>query len=81
MLLRELNDMKRKTPEKRKAYWAEQQIIGQQPTEGKYPGKGRTEIVDRGANTEAVFQHQQPDSHNGSPKTKNDSLHSSILSH
>ena len=28
------------------------------------------EIVDPGANTEAVFQHRQPDSHSESPTTK-----------
>jgi len=81
VLMQELNEMKRQTREKRKAYWAEQQKISQPSIEGGIPGKGRTEIVDPGANTEAVFQHQQPDSPSESPKTKNDSLHSSILSH
>jgi transposase InsO family protein len=81
VLMQELNEMKRQTREKRKVYWAEQQKISQPSIEGGIPGKGRTEIVDPGANTEAVFQHQQPDSPSESPKTKNDSLHSSILSH
>ena len=80
-LLQELNDLKRKTREKRKAYWAEKQNISQPPIEGGCPGKGQCEIVDPGANTEAVFQNQQPDSHSESPTTKNDSLHPSILSH
>jgi putative transposase len=81
VLLQELNDIKRKTREKRKVYWAEKQKIGQQPVNGGYPGKGRCEIVDPGANVEAVFQKQQPDSHNESPTTNNDSLHPFILSH
>jgi hypothetical protein len=72
--------MKRQTREKRKAYWAEQQNIGARPIEGGYPDKGQPEIVDPGANTESVFHHQ-PDYHNESPITKNDSLDSSILSH
>lgn len=81
MLIQELIEMKRRSLEKRKAYWARQQNIGQALPEGGCPGKGRPEIVDPGANTEAVLQDQLPDSQNESPKTKNDSLHSSILSH
>jgi len=81
VLLQELNDLKTKTREKRKAYWAEQRKIGQQPIEGGCLGKGQSEIVDPGTSTEAVFQKQQPDSHNESPITTNDSLHPSILSH
>ena len=81
LLLHELNDMKRKTREKRKVYWAERQNLGQPSIEGGCSGKGQSEIVDPGANTEAVFQHQQPDSHNENPITKNDSLDPSILSH
>ena len=81
VLMQELDEMKRQTREKRKAYWAEQQKISQPSIEGGYRGKGRTEIVDPGANTEAVFLHRQPDSHSESPTTKNDSLDSSILSH
>jgi putative transposase len=80
-LIEELNEMKTKTREKRKAYWTEQQKISQASIAGGTRGKGQTEIVDPGANTEAVFQPQQPDSHNESPKTKNDSPHSPILSH
>lgn len=80
-LLEELNNMKRTTREKRKAYWVEKRKTGQQPIEGGCPGKGQCEIVDPGANTEAVFHHQQPDSQNESPITKNDSLDPSILSH
>jgi putative transposase len=80
-LLQQLKEMKNTTREKRKAYWAQHRNNGQQPIEGECPGKGQSEIVNPRANTEAVFQHQQPDSPNESPKTKNDSLHSSILSH
>lgn len=81
LLLDQLNDMKRKTREKRKAYWAEKQKIGQTSIEGGYSGKGQGELVDPGANTEAVSQHQPPDSPNESPITKNDSLDPSFLSH
>ena len=81
VLLAELKELKRRTRERRKAYWAEKQNISQPPIEGGCPGKGQCEIVDPGANTEAVFQNQQPDSHSESPTTKNDSLHPSILSH
>ena len=80
-LLQELNDIKRKTRGRRKAYWAEKQKIDQQALEGGCPSKGPSPSVDPGANTEAVFQHQPPDSQNESPTTKNDSLHPSILSH
>ena len=71
----------KKDPRKRKAYWAEKQKIGPRAIEGGCPSKGPAEIVDPGANTEAVFQHQPPDSQNESPTTKNDSLVPSILSH
>ena len=80
-LLQELNEMKSKTREKRRAYWAEQQKLGQTAIAGGTQGKGQPEIVDPGANTEAVFQQQQPDSQTESPKTGNDSLRFSILSH
>ena len=80
-LLQELRDIKRKTRDRRKAYWAEKQKVSQQPVAGGCSAKGQCEIVDPGANVEAVLQHQQPDSHNESPTTKNDSLHPSILSH
>jgi putative transposase len=81
LLLAELKDLKRTTREKRKAYWMEKQNISQPPIEGGCQGQGQCKIVDPGANTEAVFQNQQPDSHTESPTTKNDSLHPSILSH
>ena len=80
-LLQQLKDLKRKTREKRKAYWAKKQNISQAPIAEGCPGKGQCEIVDPGANTEALSQRQPPDSHSESPTTKNDSLDSSILSH
>ena len=81
VLLAELKELKRRTRERRKAYWEEKQNISQPPIEGGSIGKAQCEIVDPEANMEAVFHHQQPDSHNESPTTKNDSLDPSILSH
>jgi hypothetical protein len=56
LLLHELNQIKRKTREKRKAYWAAQRNIGQRPMAGGSPGKGQSEIIDPRANTEVIFQ-------------------------
>jgi putative transposase len=61
MLLQELNELKRRTREKRKAYWAERSNGCQQSTEGGCPGKAHGEIVDPGAYTEEIFDRQQPD--------------------
>jgi putative transposase len=58
-LLQELQTLKNRTREKRKAYWAEQARGGQAPVEGGCPGKGRGEIVDPGANTEEIFDRRQ----------------------
>jgi len=80
-LLAELNEMKRKTREKRKAYWEQKRNTDSTPSEGGCPGKGPTRSVNPGANTEAVFQHQPADSQNESPSTENYSLVESILSH
>jgi transposase InsO family protein len=80
-LLAELQEMKRRTRERRKAYWAEKQKDGQPSVQGRCPDKGQSEIVNPGANTEAVFQHQPTDSQIESPTTQNDSLVESILSH
>lgn len=80
-LLQELNEMKEKTRERRKAYWAEQEKSSRVPLAGGTRGKGRTEIVDPGANTELVFQQRQLDSQIENPKTGNHSLDSSVLSH
>ena len=60
MLLQELAELKRRTREKRKAYWANRSNGRQQPTEGGCPGKGRPEIVDPGAFMEEIFDHQRP---------------------
>jgi putative transposase len=81
LLLAELKEMKRTTRERRKAYWAEKQKDDQPSVKGGCPDKGQSRSVNPGANTEAVFQHQPPDSQNESPITKNDSLDSLILSH
>ena len=81
LLLTELKEMKRKTREKRKAYWVTQQKLSQATLAGECPDQGHGEIVNRGANTQALFQHQPPDSQVESPITKNDSLVESILSH
>ena len=62
LLLAELKELKRKTREKRKAYWAENQNIGQPTIEGGCPGKGPSPSVNPGANVEEVFQHQPSDS-------------------
>lgn len=80
-LLAELKEMKRKTREKRKAYWVEQQKLGATSIEGGCSDKGLSRSVNPGANTEAVFQHQPPDSQNESPTTENYSLVPAILSH
>lgn len=80
-LLVELKDMKRSTREKRKAYWEHNPTLGSTPAEGGCPDKGQSEIVNPGANTEAVFQHQPTDSQIESPTTQNDSLLEPILSH
>ena len=80
-LLAELNEMKRKTQEKRKAYWEQKRNPDSTPSEGGCPGKGPTRSVNPGPNTEAVFQHQPADSQNESPSTENYSLVESILSH
>jgi transposase InsO family protein len=61
MLLQELNELKRRTREKRKAYWAERSNGCQQSAEGGCPGKGHGEIVDPGAYTEEIFDRHQPD--------------------
>lgn len=61
MLLQELAELKRKSREKRKAYWADRSNGGQQPIDGGCPGKGQDEIVDPGAYKEEIFHRRQPD--------------------
>ena len=81
LLLAELKEMKRRTREKRKAYWEQNRNPGSIPSAGGCPDKGQSRSVDPGANTAAVFQHQPTDSQNESPSTKHDSLVPSLLSH
>lgn len=59
-LLLELSELKRRTRERRKAYWAEQASSRQKPMEGGCPGKGRGEIVDPGASMEEIYDRRQP---------------------
>ena len=80
-LLAELKEIKRSTRERRKAYWEQKRNPDSIPSEGECPGKAPARSVNPGANTEAVFQHQPPDSQNESPPTENHSLVPSILSH
>jgi|GEM_PF-6617332 len=60
--LRELNELKRRTRERRKAYWA---TIKRQPTadggRGVVQVRGESEIVDPGAFTEEIFDRQRPE--------------------
>lgn len=80
-LLAEITEIKRKTRERRKTYWAEKQKDDQPCVEGGYPDQAQRRSVDPAANTEAVFQHQPQDSQTESPLTENCSLVPSILSH
>jgi len=80
-LMAELQEMKRKTRDKRKAYWTQNPNPGSTPSAGGCPGNGQSPSVDPGANTAAVFQHQPSDSQIESPSTQNDSLVDSVLSH
>jgi hypothetical protein len=47
VLLHQLNELKRRTRDKR-SYWTERSSGSQQSMEGECPGKGRGEIIDRG---------------------------------
>ena len=66
----ELKEMKRTDPRETKSL-----LGGKTKNQSTVRSRGdvqvrvRTEIVDPGANTEAVFQHQQPDSQSESPTT------------
>ena len=59
-LLQELHEIKRRTRERRKAYWANRSNGRQQPIEGGCRGKGQDEIVNPGAYKEEIFDRQQP---------------------
>ena len=80
-LLAELKEMKRTTREKRKAFWLRRAEKATGPNLGDTQGMDRSEIVDPGANTAAVFKDQLSDSRNEGPITGNDSLVEPILSH
>jgi putative transposase len=80
-LLAELKELKRKTREKRKEFWRRRSEMPTELDSGDTQGIAQSEIVDPGANTEAVFQQQQTDSQTEGPKTENDSLVEPILSH
>ena len=60
-LLKELTELKRRSRERRKAYWADRSNRSQQPIQGGCPGKGPDEIVDPGANMEEIFDRQRPE--------------------
>ncbi len=59
-LLAELHELKRRTRERRRAYWADRSNGGPHPIKGGCPGKGPGEIVDPGANAEEIFDWRQP---------------------
>jgi len=80
-LLAELQEMKRRTREKRKAYWVQKRNPDSTPAAGGCSAKGEREIVHPGANARAVFQHQPTDSQIESPTTENYSLVEPLLSH
>lgn len=77
----EIKEMKRKTREQRRTYWEQKRNPDSTQSAGGCPGKGSSEIVDLGPNTEGNFQHPLPDSQIESPTTENYSLVDSILSH
>jgi hypothetical protein len=65
--------IKRKTQQTMKPYWMEN--TAHRPAAGGCLDKGRGEIVDPGANKEAVFKSGQPDPQSDGPATQNDSAH------
>jgi hypothetical protein len=75
--MKELDIMKRKTQQTMKTYWMEN--TAHRPAAGGCLDKGRGEIVDPGANKEAVFKSGQPDSQSDGPATQNDSLDGPIF--
>jgi putative transposase len=70
MLLQELNELKRRSRERRKAYWADRSNGSQEPMEGGCPGKGLGEIVDPGAFVEEIFDRQRPEFQKSSDEDK-----------
>jgi hypothetical protein len=63
VLLQELAELKRRSRERRKAYWADRSNGRHQAIKGGCPGKGQSEIVDPGANMEEIFDRQRPEFH------------------
>jgi hypothetical protein len=74
--VKELDSMNTKSQQTMKAYWMEN--TAHRPAAGGCLGKGRGEIVDPGANKEAVFRSGQLDSQSEGSQLK-DSLHASIF--
>jgi putative transposase len=61
VVLQELKELKRRSRERRRAYWAERLTTRELPLEGGCPGKGREEIVDPGAFTDEFSDGQESD--------------------
>jgi len=80
-LLAELKEIKRKTREKRKEYWARQSETAPALDPGGTQGIGQPRNANPGANTAAVSLDQPTDSQNESPLTGNHSLVEPVLSH
>jgi putative transposase len=80
-LLAEIEEMKRKTRQRRKEFWIRAANTGAELDAGGTLGIDRTRNVDPGASTDAVFQHQPSDSQIESPTAENHSLVEPILSH
>jgi hypothetical protein len=76
--MKERHIIKRKTQQTMKPYWMEN-TVHRPAVGGGCLDKGRGEIVDPGANKEAVFKSAQPDSQSERATTQNDSLDASIF--
>ena len=75
--MNELGLINTKTQQTTKTYWT--QNTTHRPAAGGCLDKGRAEIVDPGANKEAVFKSGQLDSQSKSPAIQNDPLHASLF--
>ena len=71
MLLQELAELKRRSRDRRKAYWGHRSNASQQPIPGGCAGKGQGEIVDPEAYKEEVFDQRQPNSSKSESRAKN----------
>jgi hypothetical protein len=76
--MKELDIMKRKTQQTMKTHWMEN--TAHRPAAGGCLDKGRGEIVDPGANKEAVFKSGQPDSQSDARQLKTTPLMGRFLS-